>query len=123
MLKMPKFAIYGPNGEVNALYCKCCGEQIASTQPRPHGPLGDHRPRFSRHNNYTEIKILLENLSTRIPSYHITNGCRDCLQPNMDADRLQELYLADMLEMNMVPPIGNHAVRVQAIDYSAQGII
>lgn len=76
----PNFAIRSGNSVVR-LYCKSCGAVIADIV----------RNRFRHLNNYTELTIRFED-----GSFHIVNGCADCLTMDTPVELLHELYQADM---------------------------
>ena len=122
MLKKPNYTEYlGPRGQLSAMYCKICGEKIASMQMRPTSavPGATILNKFTRHSNYAEIKIALSNPGM----YHVTNGCQACLRRGMDPAILDDMYQADLAEMGIIPMVGLHAVEVDKVDYTAQGII
>lgn len=120
MLKKPSYVIYGAHGVVDTLFCKICGDKIAGTVLRVKGSGPDINvrvPRFTRFSNYAEIKFTIND-----GSYHVTNGCRNCLGSGLTPATLQELYLADMDDMGLLP-LGRVAEELVTVDYSAQGII
>lgn len=114
------FVTYGPRGEVKALFCKICGVNIADTIPRP-GPHVNSVPvmRFSRNALYAEIKFDFDD-----GSFHVTNGCKDCLKMNLTPAVLQQLYDADMVDALFLPKEeGVKPVHVLILDLTAGGIV
>lgn len=113
------FVTYGPKGVVLALDCKLCGTRIASTQLRP-GPLPNSvpKPKFSRNNMYAEIKFQFDD-----GSYHVTNGCKNCLSKDMPPEVLQELFEADMEDALVHAKGGAKPTKVVVLDHTAGGII
>lgn len=109
------FVTYGPLGVVLALDCKICGARIASTQLRPN-PGAGHTMKFTRSNLYAEIKFELDD-----GSYHVTNGCKNCLGMGLTPDVLQELFDADMEDLGQKS--GAKPLHVTVLDLTAGGII
>lgn len=110
---------FDPEGRILTIKCKVCGGIVASTQLRPTSPVSGSalKHKFTRHNNYTEIKMELDD-----GSFHVTNGCGDCLKARMDPDILYELWSADMQEMGIEEGTAR-PVKVVKIDRSARGIL
>lgn len=121
MLKRPDFVTYDAEGQLDRIYCKICGAEIAGnvTRPKGSGPQNNIMvQRFIRFPNYAEIKMLFDDgVST-----HVTNGCKDCLSARMDKSLLLELYLADCAEQGM-PPGEAKPEMVVVLDHTAQGIV
>lgn len=117
MLSKRNFVIYGPRGEVLTLYCKVCGTKIASTIPRP-GPFPGSVPvlKFTRSNMYAEIKMECDD-----GSFHVTNGCKNCLSMQLRPSMLREMYKADMADLGVFTDV--IPIRVVTVDRSAGGII
>lgn len=116
-LVRPNFVTYSPTGVVLALDCKICGVQIANTVPRL-GPVPGAvpRPKFSRNNLYAEIKMSIDD-----GSFHVTSGCKDCLNANMPPELLQEIFEADMEDQGWFKDA--QAIEVVVVDYTAGGIV
>lgn len=119
MLKRRDFITYGPKGLVLAVACKICGTQIANTQEKP-GPFPDSAPvkRFMRSNLYAEIKFEFDD-----GSYHVTNGCKNCLSKDMSPELLEQLFLADMEDALVNSKAGAKPTKVVVLDHTAQGIV
>jgi len=98
-IKRPNFVLYGPNGEMEELFCKMCGtaimgmnEQVKGRRMGPDGKWIEERIlRFRRFHNYAELKMEFWDGSA-----HVTNGCRDCLHEGLTFDQMYELHVCDM---------------------------
>lgn len=118
-LRKKDFVTYGPKGSVLALDCKICGTRIASTYLRPGPfPASVPIPKFSRNNLYAEIKFEFDD-----GSYHVTNGCKNCLGKDMSPELLQELFNADMEDALVHAKAGAKPTKVVVLDTTAGGII
>lgn len=102
-VKCPDFVRRDPStGEILEIMCKICGTVIAGTTERiiryetnrqgERVKVVSHR--FSRHSNYTEIKIGFEGDDDYA---HITHGCSKCLITNLPVPVLSELHQADQM--------------------------
>lgn len=80
MLTMPHYTQLGPRGEVTAIFCKVCGQRTASMRGND----------LIRNPIYQEAKILCDD-----GSYHVTNGCVNCLTMNTSPAVLDEILDAD----------------------------
>jgi len=120
MIRKPNFVEYGPRGEVKTLFCKVCGQTIASTQMRPVGPLPNapKMPRFTRHSNYAEIKISFAD-----GSEHVTHGCKKCLTSGLDSNTLYDMFQADMNDIQFAMTKDPDSIRVAKIDTKLEGIV
>lgn len=98
-VQRPRYVLQGPMGDILELFCKICGSAIAGKRTQVTGRrrtmtgewIEDHLQTFVRFNNYGEIKIEFED-----GSFHVTNGCSQCLNINLAPDVLFELHNADM---------------------------
>lgn len=103
-VKCLEFVRYDEHMHLQEILCKICGTSIAGMseelvsrgQDRHGQTLITMQRRFIRHHNYAEVKIQFTN-----NSFHVTNGCRDCLSESLTPDQLQELYWADVLREPM----------------------
>jgi hypothetical protein len=99
-VKCLDFVRYGEQNQLEEIMCKACGTSIGSIseevvnrgQDRNGTTVVTVRARFIRHHNYAEIKIKFTN-----NSFHVTNGCSNCLSESLLPHQLQELYWADVL--------------------------
>lgn len=99
-VKRPNYVTYGEDKSVEEIFCKVCGSPIAGMRARSAGRrLTRDRQwvelveiRFRRLSNYTDLKIQFED-----GSYHVTNGCKNCLSENLTIEQMTELHVADML--------------------------
>jgi hypothetical protein len=99
-VKVLEFVRYDDHMQLQEIVCKVCGTVIAGMseevvkrgQNRNGETVVTMQRRFLRHHNYSEIKIQFTN-----NSFHVTNGCRNCLSESLTPDQLQELYWADVL--------------------------
>jgi len=108
-VKRPNFVRFGPNGELEELFCKVCGTAIGGHTEQVKGRRFEHGTwieerilKFRRFHNYVELKMEFWDGSA-----HVTNGCSDCLGENLTSDQMYELHLADM-EMDLEGG-GSHA--------------
>lgn len=126
MLKRPDYVVSDPQGRVLELYCKACGRQTAATEMRPKNaqPGAPLVPKFMRNNMFAEVKMEFPAQDEyHLPSYHVTNACRDCISGDMDLELLYEMYLADLLVNNEPDTHGGQLPsRIAAIELSAKGI-
>ena len=119
MLKKPEFVQMG-DGQIQKLFCKMCGTQIAGmvASPRGSGPLtGQFVERFKRFPNYAEAKFKASD-----GSFHVTNGCKNCLTKPLSAGEMQALYSADAVEMG-IPVEDRGFSEVVTIDTSGSGVL
>lgn len=101
-VKRPEFIVYNEDGSIKELYCKLCGSAIAGEREMSRGlkHAKDGRQyeqlvmRFARFSNYVEAKMQFED-----GSFHVTNGCTNCLTPNMGPDDMKRLHEADIAAM------------------------
>lgn len=111
MLAKRKFAEYMPNGAIKWLYCKVCGAQI--------GRYEQDRKGFVRNSMYAEVKIQFDD-----GSYHVTNGCKNCIKMSLAPDTLQEMYEADCEDApSCSSGKGRMAVQAVAVSYDQQGLL
>jgi hypothetical protein len=97
-VQRPNYVLYGPNGELEELFCKVCGTAIGGMTEQVKGRRFEHGQwieerilRFRRFHNYVELKMDFQDGSA-----HVTNGCRNCLHEGLTSDQMYELHLADM---------------------------
>jgi len=108
-VKRSKFVRFGPNGELEELFCKMCGTAIGGMTEKVKGRrfengvwIEERILQFRRFHNYVELKMEFWDGSA-----HVTSGCRDCLGESLTSDQMYELHLADM-EMDLEGG-GSHA--------------
>lgn len=119
MLKRKDFVVYDDRRMVRELYCKVCGEQIAGMVPRPKGPgpeIGVLVEKFTRFPNFADAKFHFND-----GSFHVTNGCQNCLRLGLTPAEMLELYRCDMEEMDMLAGV-RRPLYVMEVDYTQQGI-
>lgn len=95
----PKYVILDDVGAIKELFCKVCGTAIAGVQEMVRGRrqtrhglwIEDHVHVWRRFPNYAELKMEFED-----GSFHVTNGCNQCLTEGLTAEQLHELMHADM---------------------------
>lgn len=87
-LSRPVFTIYRSDGEVDQLFCKVCGSMI-----------GRYEEGFGlkRLPLYAELKMRFTD-----GSYHVTNGCIDCLSRIKTPEQMHELHQADLEESRTI---------------------
>ena len=114
MLKKPDF-VEMKDGQIEKLFCSVCGDQIAGMFEKP---LDAKKTRvvmrFKRLHNYAEAKFQHSD-----GNFHVTNGCWNCTK-NMSIEVAQEVYVADMLQMNM--KADKQVVAIVAVDTSGSGL-
>lgn len=97
-VKRPSYVRFGPQGELEELFCKICGTAIGGMTEQVKGKrfenghwIEERILRFRRFHNYAELKLEFHDGSA-----HVTNGCRNCLHEGLTFDQMHELHLADM---------------------------
>lgn len=98
-VQRPNYVMFGPNQELEELFCKICGTAIGGMHQALKGKrlnkqgvwIEEHVVRFRRFHNYAELKMEFQDGSA-----HVTNGCKTCLHENLTTDQLFELHIADM---------------------------
>ena len=115
MLKKPDF-VEMKDGQIEKLFCSICGDQIAGMFEKP---LDAQRSRvvmrFKRMGNYAEAKLMHSD-----GNFHVTNGCWNCFK-NMTVEDAQEVYEADMAQMEMDAP--GTVIAIVAVDTSGSGLL
>ena len=94
------FVRYDDHMQLQEILCKVCGTSIAGMseevvsrgQDRNGQTIITMQRRFLRHHNYAEIKIKFTN-----GSFHVTNGCSNCLSESLLPEQLQELFWVDVM--------------------------
>lgn len=111
---------YSSEGTIASLFCKVCGTPIASTQLRVIQVVPETKRimRFSRHDNYTEIKIAFTD-----GSFHVTHGCSSCMKKGLSPELLNDIYLADCELMGVDYKKGAKPIEVTVVDHSGMGIV
>lgn len=99
MLKRPDF-IERDGALITAIFCKVCGEQIA--QIVKNEQTGGER--LQRFNIYREVTIehWPEHARTNT-DFHVTHLCVKCAESVLDAETLNEIYKADLVDMDRKP--------------------
>lgn len=95
----PNYVIYDDVGAIKELFCKVCGSAIAGVQESVRGMrqtrqglwVEERVLAWRRFPNYAELKMEFED-----GSFHVTNGCRNCLTEALTNEQLHELMHADM---------------------------
>lgn len=98
-VQRPSYIILTRTGGLQEIFCKACGTSIGGVQETIKGRrregdgrwVEDRTSGFRRFSNYVEIKMQFED-----GSFHVTNGCRNCLNDKLTPEQLQELHHADM---------------------------
>ena len=106
-VKAANFARLGPGGELQTLLCKLCGTVIGEKQLRTVGfrtaPNGQKIERivesFVRNHLYMEIKIAYDD-----GSFHVTNGCKKCLNGSLIVDILDDITFTDQKDLGLNLP-------------------
>jgi len=130
------FAVFGEGGQLDKLFCKACGVEIAGNVERPRAAAGvganQYVMRFMRFPTYCEAKFLLSARAVEVGTeeekrvlhgYHITHGCKDCLKMDMDLELAQQMYESDLAEQGTSPLKEERVERVVTIDHTGSGML
>lgn len=114
-LAKPDFIVNAPDGTIQAMFCKVCGDQIGGmSEVAGHRLIGGKsiqvlRMKFIRFQNFTEMKLLMrlknEEEDSGRRAAHITIGCSRCMTTRVGLRLMQQIYDADMEEQRPdMPP-------------------
>lgn len=113
MLVRPDYIEADDSGVIKGIFCKVCGTKIAGMIDKPKG--SGLALKFKRFPMYAEAKLRHSD-----GSFHVTNGCKKCFM-KLEYKIGQEIYEADMAEMNM--PADRWVEAVVAVDTSGAGLL
>lgn len=117
MLARPNYITYTDTGAIDNIFCKQCGAPIAGFVSVP-VTTKTRGIRWRRFPNYAEIKMQFDD-----GHYHVTNGCKACLNLGLPANTLWDMYAADMTEMKITTDPDIAPMRVVAMDTTGVGIL
>lgn len=99
-VQRPFYVLWDTQGGIAELFCKVCGTRIAGYVERlvdirqePNGVRVEVKSlRFTRTEEYVEAKFEFWD-----GSFHVTNGCRNCVHTKLTSDQMYEIHIADLL--------------------------
>lgn len=113
---------FAADGTIDKIFCKMCGVVIASVEAIPIGSgprAGKFVMHFQRHPNYVDAKFVFDD-----GHFHVTNGCKNCINMSLTSEQLEELHTADLGLMPGVDATPDStAIEVVAIDATGVGIL